>query len=342
MATSQPPRTAAGHGAPPTEAEPLSRLGVVSPSATRARLLRILRRTTWFWVLVVGAAAYLLELSELRTTSNPNLFPSLLLLGSAVVPLSVMLFAAQGGEALIVPGGWLLALASVGGVVGTLAAASLEYAVGPALPGAGILSNRPVVSMIEETSKLIVPGVVLLALARRHPHVGVVVGVASGMGFAALETMGYGFTALLRDGSLSSVDGTLQLRALLSPTGHVAWTGVTVAALWRIPTARHRRRAVALSLLAFTAAVALHTAWNSDDSITAHVLVGAASTLGLLATIHGVHRVVAREARGTPSHLRPDDEERPKDAEEPPVVLRSVADRGRADGTGPQAGPGSG
>ena len=62
-----------------------------------------------------------------------------------------------------------------------------------------------------------------------------IIGVASGMGFATLETMGYGFSALLSSGNLAEVDQTLLLRALLSPAGHVAWTGLTAAALWSIP-----------------------------------------------------------------------------------------------------------
>ena len=58
--------------------------------------------------------------------------------------------------------------------------------------------------------------------------------ITAGMGFAALETVGYGLLAFTqRQGSLGSVEQTLLLRGLLSPAGHVAWTGLVCAVLWR-------------------------------------------------------------------------------------------------------------
>lgn len=51
--------------------------------------------------------------------------------------------------------------------------------------------------LIEESAKLIVPLALLMLLRRPDPQAGIIIGIASGMGFATLETMGYGFTALL-------------------------------------------------------------------------------------------------------------------------------------------------
>ena len=59
-------------------------------------------------------------------------------------------------------------------------------------------------------------------------------GVATAMGCAALETMGYGFTSLLLSkGDLGVLDEVLLLRGLTSPAGHAAWTGLVCAVLWR-------------------------------------------------------------------------------------------------------------
>ncbi len=77
----------------------------------------------------------------------------------------------------------------------------------------------PLVGLIEEAAKLIVPFILLLFLRRLDPRAGVIIGGASGMGFATLETMGYGFTALLSHGSWAALEKTLLLRALLSPAG---------------------------------------------------------------------------------------------------------------------------
>jgi RsiW-degrading membrane proteinase PrsW (M82 family) len=248
-----------------------------------------LSRLSWVGVLAAGAGAYMLELTLLTRTNNPNFFPSLLLLGSIVVPLAVLVFAASGGRRVVAPVGWTTAVAVVGGVIGTLAAGFLEYDTLRGLSSGAMI----LVGLIEESAKLIIPAMVLVFLARQHPKAGVVIGVASGMGFATLETMGYGFTALLQQGSLSAVESTLQLRALLSPAGHVAWTGLTVAALWRIPLVARKIRALAVALATFVAAVLLHASWDGSNSLTVHVLVGTVSFVALLLVIHRVHKTPA-------------------------------------------------
>jgi RsiW-degrading membrane proteinase PrsW (M82 family) len=110
------------------------------------------------------------------------------------------------------------------------------------------------------------------------------------MGFATLETMGYGFTALLQTGSLAAVDQTLLLRALLSPAGHVAWTGVMVAALWALPSSPHKGRALVRVIGVFISAVLLHAAWDGLNNVWVHIVVGAVSFVALLLTIHQAHR----------------------------------------------------
>jgi protease PrsW len=131
---------------------------------------------------------------------------------------------------------------------------------------------------------------VLIFSRNRSPRAGVIIGVASGMGFATLETMGYAFGALLSSGSLAALEQTVLLRALLSPAGHVAWTGVTVAALWSIPGAPQKGRAIARAAGVFLAAVLLHAAWDGLDSLWVHVIVGVGSLIALLLTIRWAHR----------------------------------------------------
>ena len=248
---------------------------------------RFSQRLLWVAVLVVGVGAYLLVLRTLVATENVNFIPSLLLLGSAVVPATVLTFAATGGRRIVVRAGLIAVVAILGGIVGTVAAGTLEYDT------LVRLKTLPMVfvGLIEESAKLVVPLLVLLLLRRRRdPAAGVVVGVASGMGFATLETMGYGFTALLKSGSLGAVDSTLLLRALLSPAGHVAWTGCTAAALFAVPGAARRGRAFGRFVLTFVAAVALHTAWDGSNNLVVHVVVAVVSVTGLLVVIHRSRR----------------------------------------------------
>jgi RsiW-degrading membrane proteinase PrsW (M82 family) len=244
-------------------------------------------RSAWLAVLVLGVAAYLLVLRTVVDTSNLNLVPALLLLGSAVAPASVLVFAVSGGRHVIAPTGLVVLTALAGGVIGTVAAGTLEYDTIQRLGGLPTL----LIGVIEEAAKLIVPVLLLVFLRHEDPRWGVIIGVASGMGFATLETMGYGFTALLSSrGDLRAVDQTLLLRALLSPASHIAWTGLTAAALWRIPTARRRGRAVGLAVAAFVLAVVLHATWDSSTGVPVHIAVAALSITLLLVLLHRAHR----------------------------------------------------
>jgi len=248
------------------------------------------RRFAWVGVLILGSLAYVLVLRTLTRTENLNFVPSLILLGSIVVPVTVLVFAASGGRRIVAPTGMVVFTAIAGGVIGTVAAGTLEY---DTLHTLGALPMI-LVGLIEESAKLIVPLLLLLVVRRPDPQSGVIIGVASGMGFATLETMGYGFNALLSQGNLAAVEQTLLLRALLSPAGHVAWTGLTVAALWRIPSAARKGRAVAVAAAAFVGAVLLHAAWDGSNSLVVHLLVGAFGIVILLVMIHRSHRDPSR------------------------------------------------
>ena len=171
-------------------------------------------------------------------------------------------------------------------MIGTVAAGTIEF---DTLHRLGALPMI-LVGLIEESAKLVVPIILLVFLRRPDPQAGVIIGVASGMGFATLETMGYGFSALLSEGSLAAMDETLLLRALLSPAGHVAWTGLTVAALWGIPKAVRPGRAVGLALASFVAAVLLHGAWDGFNNLVVHLAVAALSITTLLILVRRTHR----------------------------------------------------
>ncbi|MER5674531.1 PrsW family glutamic-type intramembrane protease [Pseudonocardia alni] len=168
-------------------------------------------------------------------------------------------------------------VAFLGGVVGVVAAGLLEF---DAMRSLGTLPMLGV-ALIEESAKLVAPLLVLLTARRGHPAGGLLVGVASGAGFAALETMGYGFVVLVRSGGdLGAVDDVLLLRGVLSPAAHMAWTGLTAAALW-YAARRRTRRAAGRALLVFVLAVALHTTWDSVGGFVAYGVLAVVS-LGLL------------------------------------------------------------
>jgi protease PrsW len=237
-----------------------------------------MRRWSWVGVLVVGFVLFEFVRRALISTQNPNLVPSLILLGAAVVPAAFVAFVYGLRLDFGVGGGTLALVALVGGVVGTVTAGLLEY---DTLRTLGVLP-MVAVGLIEEAVKLIGPVAVVLLTRHRHRADGLLIGVASGAGFAALETMGYGFVTLIQsNGDVSAVEGVLLLRGILSPAAHMAWTGLSAAALWEAARRGWHPGALARFGLVYALVVALHATWDSVGD-TAVYAVLAAISLGLL------------------------------------------------------------
>jgi RsiW-degrading membrane proteinase PrsW (M82 family) len=233
---------------------------------------------------VVGVGLYEAIRQVLFETGNPNLLPALILIGAAVVPAAFVAFV--GGRRLVfaVHSGLVLTTALLGGVIGVVAAGLWEYRT---LQRLGVLPMAGV-GLIEEAAKLIVPLVVVLVLRRdRHPADGLLIGVASGAGFAVLETMGYAFVTLIQSqGNVAVVQAVLFERGVLSPAAHMAWTGLTAAALWHAAVEHWRPRALVRFVLVYLVAVVLHTAWDSAPNIWVDGVVAVVSLALLWWTAH--------------------------------------------------------
>jgi RsiW-degrading membrane proteinase PrsW (M82 family) len=237
-------------------------------------------------VLVIGLILYVVVLRTLVHTQNPNFIPALILLGATVVPLAFLTFAQGRAGRWEVPASVLLVAAFFGGVIGTVVAGTLEY---DTLRGLGALPMF-FVALIEESAKLIVPVVLLFTVLARHtrrlPSDGLIIGVASGMGFAALETMGYAFTALLSSkGNIGDVEQTLFIRGLTSPAGHTAWTGLTAGALWALLASPSGKR-VLVFIGTFAGAVLLHTLWDTFSGMITFAILAVISLGWLFWSLH--------------------------------------------------------
>jgi RsiW-degrading membrane proteinase PrsW (M82 family) len=251
------------------------------------------RRWAWLPTLLVGVGLFELVRAGLVDTGNPNLLPALILLGAAVIPASFVAFVYGRRLAYDVSGLLLAFTALVGGVVGVVLAGVWEYHT---LLRLGTLPTLAV-GFAEETAKLIIPAAVLLFVGYRRPANGLLLGVASGAGFAALETMGYAFVTLIQTrGDLETVDGVLLLRGLLSPAAHMAWTGLTAAALWEAAARGWQARAVLRFVLVYLLAVALHTTWDTVHAGVAYILLACIALGLLIATTHRLSQEDHREA----------------------------------------------
>src|SRR6478752_8212762 len=122
------------------------------------------RRWAWLPTLLVGTALFELVRRALVDTGNPNLLPSLILLGAAVVPAAFVAFVYGRKLAYDVSGGLLAFTALVGGVVGVVLAGVWEYHT------LVRLASLPTVAVgfAEETAKLLVPAAVLLFVGYRR------------------------------------------------------------------------------------------------------------------------------------------------------------------------------
>lgn len=246
--------------------EPAER-GRMKPAGPRFGIVH----RAWLQILVVGAVLFILLAQALQSTQNPNYVPSLLLIGAFLVPVVFVTYIYEHEHIRDIPVPTVAFCFLWGGIVGTVVAGMVEYETVHAL---GILPLLGV-GAIEESAKLLAP-LALFARGRyRSEADGLVFGVASGMGFAALETMGYGFVALLASqGNLGELERTLLIRGVLSPAGHAAWTGLICAVLWR-ERVRAGHAAMNRAVVgAFIVAVVLHALWDIFNSVSVPTMVG--------------------------------------------------------------------
>ncbi|HEX6476434.1 MAG TPA: PrsW family intramembrane metalloprotease, partial [Acidimicrobiales bacterium] len=244
-------------------------------------------RHLWIPILAVGVVLFVADQQTLVATGDPNFVPSVILLGATVVPAAFVAFIYGRRLPYDIPVAIVMATAVLGGVIGTVVAGVLEFKTLRQLGALPLLS----VGFIEEAAKLIVPLAVVLRFRYRRPADGILVGVASGAGFAALETMGYAFVALMRThGNVNAVENLLVLRGLLSPACHMAWTGVTAAALWSAANRAWSLRSVMRFVSAFVIVSLLHAVWDGVTNLGSYALIAGWSLVLLAWVTHVASR----------------------------------------------------
>ncbi len=264
-----------------------------------------LYRRNSFRFLVGGTAVFFILTALVRSTDSRTYIPEAIIVGAFVVPVAFVSYVFEREPGRDIPSGVVTTCFLWGGALGVTVAAVLEYATLRSLGAAQLFG----VGVIEESAKLIIPLGIYFHGRYCSQADGVIFGVAAGMGFAALETIGYGFAAAQGSGGIGNVDTTLIVRGLLSPAGHGAWTGLVCAVLWR-EREKAGRRVINLPVaLAFAAAVLFHAFWDIFNSQTGPTLIESAgielgsatiavASLGLL--FHMVNEAAQRRARFVP------------------------------------------
>lgn len=221
------------------------------------------RRYKWWKLLIIGSIIYVLGLVVLVLTQNPNLFPSIVMLGNFLIPVTYVAFLYEKRNLSNVNMSMTLASFFYGGFLGTFSAAILE----PIFIHNLSFSTALVVGLIEEFAKII--GVLVIFRGRSHDLEldGLIIGAAAGMGFAALESSGYAFTMFLNSGgNLSYTVYITLLRGILSPLGHGTWTAILAGVLLR--ESAPRRFKMNLRVIgAYITVVVLHGLWDGLPSV---------------------------------------------------------------------------
>lgn len=229
---------------------------------------RVSHQTSWRSVFFTGLLLWILSVLVTALTSNPNMLPLIVLLGSFLVPATAVIWYLDHYESPILSPRLVVDAFLVGGILGVLAASILEGW----LLSDGILIYLGV-GLIEEFSKLLG----LLFISRRlrqfDSRDGIVLGAAVGFGFAALESSGYALTSLIVvqgqqvTFSLGSLVATELLRGILAPVGHGLWTAILGGALF---AASHRAGHLQVSrgvVGAYLFVALLHSLWDSMRGI---------------------------------------------------------------------------
>src|SRR5579864_8585797 len=234
--------------------------GVVDSPLQRVMSVAIEKPKTgsWWRILLIGLLLFVTSVVVFALTGNPNLFPTVALIGNFLVPVSYVAFFYERRHMSQVT---LVSTARAffyGGVLGVFAAALLE----PLFVTRLTFLSAFEIGLIEEFAKIL--GVLVVARHHRHDSEidGIILGGAAGMGFAALESSGYVFTAFVTSGgSLSALVVVTLLRGLLSPVGHGTWTAILASVMFR-EGAPNRFRINRAVIGAYLTVVILHGLWD--------------------------------------------------------------------------------
>jgi RsiW-degrading membrane proteinase PrsW (M82 family) len=257
--------------------------GMPGRTAELSREHRSQTRRQWLRMFLIGLGLWLGTVLVTFLTGNPNLIPTLVLLGSFLVPVTFVAWAFERRETGELTAGLVFSTFVTGGVLGVLAASLLESYL--LRPSPWLFFG---VGLIEEAAKL-----VALMVLTRHLHTksmrdGMILGAAVGFGFAAFESAGYAFTALFTvDGlSLMQVVQTELLRGLLAPVGHGLWTAIVGGVLFSA-SARHHFAVTGRLILAYLGVSILHSLWNSMHSVALYLTLLLTEGEQFVRTPHG-------------------------------------------------------
>ncbi len=235
------------------------------------------RHRVYWRILLIGLLAYVATQQILVTTNNLHLVPLTMAIASALVPIVFVVFCWEQSAFAGMPASVVASTFAAGAILGLSISALVEPLFLSASGSSITLKSALIVGSVEEFAKLVAVLWFLRDKRLRSELDGLILGAAAGMGFAALETAGYGFVAFLAaftqtlqsstSASPAIAAGILQMnhqllvRMALAIFGHGVWTAIICAVIWR----ERRNGGPRLTLRvvgALALAIALHAAWD--------------------------------------------------------------------------------
>jgi protease PrsW len=218
-----------------------------------------------FWrVLGASVVTYLLMRYGLTQFGNVNFFPGMIVVGSFVVPFSVVVLFFEMNIPRNVSVYQVGKMLMLGGAL-SLIATMVVFAFVPGT-GAGSLVPALLTGVSEETGKALALLLLAYSVRYRWQLNGLLFGAAVGAGFAGFESAGYAFRFGLKGGLEQALD-VIWLRGVLAPGGHVIWTAMVGSAIWKVKGDRPFRLAMLFQgvvVRRWLIAVILHGVWDTS------------------------------------------------------------------------------
>jgi protease PrsW len=208
------------------------------------------------WLLLAGLAGLTLLVAQL--TNNWTIVPTAVFLGAMSGPFAFAIWVTDRtrvGRSVapdVLFTTWL-----VGGGVAIVFAGIFESDFFYKPTGWGFLW----VGAVEESAKVIAALAICTVVPKfRSVAQALAFAIVTAGGFAAFESMTYALSAL--DESVRAARHVLFERSLITPFGHLPWTGIAVVVAAKDWQAAGRIRLTPKALWGLGAAIALHTTWN--------------------------------------------------------------------------------
>ncbi len=226
----------------------------------------------FFRALAASIGIYLLFDIAWQYFLNPNLLPGMMLMGTLAVPFSGLLFFYEVNARRNISLYRVLKLFFLGGIISLILSLILYAVVGDTPKG---VWAEAAPGPIEEIGKLLAMVFVARSMRYHYKLNGLLMGAAVGTGFAVFESLGYALNYLIRGvllesigedvGAVGIMKDVIFTRGVLSPLGHIVWTAIAGAALWRVKG----KEAFSFSMLGngkfwhlFLISVVLHALWD--------------------------------------------------------------------------------